>query len=109
MPHVTPWPSVAQLVIEIVAGARSIEAGGRPLQNVDITLGYGALSLSSGRVGGLRLHGRADRKPPNSPIRIRKAAAGRLTVWLAVARRCGEYCDDASSRRGLGHYLHPTR
>ena len=40
MPHVARRPTVAQLVTEIAANIRSIEAGGRPLQEVDITLGY---------------------------------------------------------------------
>jgi glyoxylate/hydroxypyruvate reductase len=40
MPHVARRPTVAQLVTEIVANIRSVEAGGRPLQEVDITTGY---------------------------------------------------------------------
>ena len=40
MPHVARRPTVAQLVTEIVANIRSIEAGGRPLQQVDTTMGY---------------------------------------------------------------------
>ena len=40
MPHVARRPTVAQLVTEIVANVRSIEAGGRPLQEVDVTTGY---------------------------------------------------------------------
>lgn len=40
MPHVARRPTVAQLVTEIVANIRSIEAGGRPLQEVNITRGY---------------------------------------------------------------------
>jgi glyoxylate/hydroxypyruvate reductase len=40
MPHVARRPTVLQLVTEIVANIRSIEAGGRPLQEVDVTLGY---------------------------------------------------------------------
>ena len=40
MPHVARRPTVAQLVTEIAANIRSIEAGGRPLQQVDTTLGY---------------------------------------------------------------------
>jgi glyoxylate/hydroxypyruvate reductase A len=40
MPHVARRPTVAQLVTEIVANVRSVEAGGRPLQEVDITTGY---------------------------------------------------------------------
>jgi glyoxylate/hydroxypyruvate reductase A len=40
MPHVARRPTVAQLVTEIAANVRSIEAGGRLLQEVDITIGY---------------------------------------------------------------------
>ena len=40
MPHVARRPTVAQLVTEIAANIRSLEAGGRPLQEVDIALGY---------------------------------------------------------------------
>ncbi len=40
MPHVARRPTVAQLVTEIAANIRSIEAGGRLLQEVDITMGY---------------------------------------------------------------------
>lgn len=40
MPHVARRPTVGQLVTEIAANIRSIEAGGRPLQEVDITMGY---------------------------------------------------------------------
>ena len=40
MPHVARRPTVLQLVTEIVANIRSIEAGGRLLQEVDITMGY---------------------------------------------------------------------
>jgi len=40
MPHVARRPTVAQLVTEIVANIRSLEAGGRLLQEVDIRLGY---------------------------------------------------------------------
>ena len=40
MPHVARRPTVAQLATEIVANIRSIEAGGRPLQEVDVTMGY---------------------------------------------------------------------
>jgi len=40
MPHVARRPTVGQLVSEIVANIRSIEAGGQPLQEVDVTLGY---------------------------------------------------------------------
>jgi len=40
MPHVARRPTVLQLVTEIAANIRSIESGGRLLQEVDITLGY---------------------------------------------------------------------
>jgi D-isomer specific 2-hydroxyacid dehydrogenase, NAD binding domain len=40
MPHVARRPTVAQLVTEIAANIRSIKAGGRLLQEIDITLGY---------------------------------------------------------------------
>jgi glyoxylate/hydroxypyruvate reductase len=40
MPHVARRPTVARLVTEIVANIRSLEAGGRLLQEVDVTLGY---------------------------------------------------------------------
>jgi glyoxylate/hydroxypyruvate reductase A len=40
MPHVARRPTVAQLVTEIAANIRSIEAGGRPLQEIDTTIGY---------------------------------------------------------------------
>ena len=40
MPHVARRPTVAQLVTEIVANIRSVEMGGRPLQEVDVTRGY---------------------------------------------------------------------
>jgi glyoxylate/hydroxypyruvate reductase A len=40
MPHVARRPTVAQLTTEIVANIRSLEAGGRLLQEVDVTLGY---------------------------------------------------------------------
>src|SRR3954463_1586253 len=40
MPHVARRPTVAQLVTEIVANIRSLEGGGRLLQEVDVTLGY---------------------------------------------------------------------
>src|SRR6478609_9245667 len=40
MPHVARRPTVAQLVTEIVANIRSLRAGGRPLQEVDVTRGY---------------------------------------------------------------------
>ena len=40
MPHVARRPTVAQLVTEMTANIRSLEAGGPLLQEVDITLGY---------------------------------------------------------------------
>jgi glyoxylate/hydroxypyruvate reductase A len=40
MPHVARRPTVAQLVAEIAANVRSIEAGGPLLQEIDIALGY---------------------------------------------------------------------
>ena len=40
MPHVARRPTVAQLVNEIAANIRSVEAGGPLLQEVDITMGY---------------------------------------------------------------------
>ena len=40
MPHVARRPTVAQLVTEIAANIRSLEAGGRLLQEVNVTMGY---------------------------------------------------------------------
>jgi glyoxylate/hydroxypyruvate reductase len=40
MPHVARRPTVVQIVTEIVANIRSIQTGGRLLQEVDITTGY---------------------------------------------------------------------
>jgi glyoxylate/hydroxypyruvate reductase A len=40
MPHVARRPTVAQLVTEIAANIRSLEMGGRLLQEIDIALGY---------------------------------------------------------------------
>ena len=40
MPHVARRPTVAQLVTEIVANIRGVEAGGRLLQEIDMTLEY---------------------------------------------------------------------
>ena len=40
MPHVARRPTVSQLVTEIAANVRSIEAGGTPLQEVDVAMGY---------------------------------------------------------------------
>ncbi len=40
MPHVARRPTVAQLVTQMAANVRSLEAGGSLLQEVDITLGY---------------------------------------------------------------------
>jgi glyoxylate/hydroxypyruvate reductase A len=40
MPHVARRPTVAQLVTEIAASIRSLQAGGRLLQEVDMATGY---------------------------------------------------------------------
>lgn len=40
MPHVARRPTVSQLVTEVAANIRSLEAGGRLLQEVDVTQGY---------------------------------------------------------------------
>ncbi|HET6221090.1 MAG TPA: NAD(P)-dependent oxidoreductase, partial [Dongiaceae bacterium] len=40
MPHVARRPTVAQLVTEMAANIRSLEAGGPLLQEVDLELGY---------------------------------------------------------------------
>jgi glyoxylate/hydroxypyruvate reductase A len=40
MPHVARRPTVVQLVTEIAANIRSAEAGGRLLQEIDMTLEY---------------------------------------------------------------------
>jgi len=40
MPHIARRPTVAQLVTQIVANIRSLQAGGRLLQEVDLALGY---------------------------------------------------------------------
>jgi glyoxylate/hydroxypyruvate reductase A len=40
MPHVARRPTVAQLVTEVAANIRSLETGGRLLQEVDVTRGY---------------------------------------------------------------------
>jgi glyoxylate/hydroxypyruvate reductase len=40
MPHVARRPTVAQLVTEVAANIRSLEAGGRLLQEIDATRGY---------------------------------------------------------------------
>jgi glyoxylate/hydroxypyruvate reductase len=40
MPHVARRPTVVQLVTEIAANIRSIDAGGHPSQEVDVTMGY---------------------------------------------------------------------
>jgi glyoxylate/hydroxypyruvate reductase A len=40
MPHVARRPTVVQLVTEIAANIRSLEAGGRLSQEVDPALGY---------------------------------------------------------------------
>ena len=47
MPHVARRPTVGQLVTEIVANIRSLEAGGRLLQEVDLALGI-LIDLASG-------------------------------------------------------------
>jgi glyoxylate/hydroxypyruvate reductase A len=40
MPHIARRPTVAQLVTEMVANIRSIETGGRLLEEVNLKLGY---------------------------------------------------------------------
>lgn len=40
MPHVARRPTVGQLVTEVAANIRSLEAGGRLLQEIDVTRGY---------------------------------------------------------------------
>jgi glyoxylate/hydroxypyruvate reductase A len=40
MPHVARRPTVAQLVTELAANIRSMEAGGRLLQEIDKGMGY---------------------------------------------------------------------
>lgn len=40
MPHVARRPTVAQLVTEVAKNIRSLEAGGRLLQEIDVTMGY---------------------------------------------------------------------
>jgi glyoxylate/hydroxypyruvate reductase A len=40
MPHLARRPTVAQLVTEIAANIRSVEAGGRLLRKIDIAAGY---------------------------------------------------------------------
>jgi glyoxylate/hydroxypyruvate reductase len=40
MPHVARRPTVAQLVTEVAANIRSLDAGGRLLQEIDVTQGY---------------------------------------------------------------------
>jgi glyoxylate/hydroxypyruvate reductase A len=40
MPHVARRPTVAQLATEMVKNIRSLEAGGRLLQEIDVTMGY---------------------------------------------------------------------
>jgi glyoxylate/hydroxypyruvate reductase A len=40
MPHVARRPTVAQLVTEIAANIRSVDAGGPLLQEIDFTMGY---------------------------------------------------------------------
>jgi glyoxylate/hydroxypyruvate reductase A len=40
MPHVARRPTVSQLVTEMVANIKSLEAGGRLLEEVDLARGY---------------------------------------------------------------------
>ena len=40
MPHVARRPTVGQLVTEVAANIRSLKAGGRLLQEIDVALGY---------------------------------------------------------------------
>jgi glyoxylate/hydroxypyruvate reductase A len=40
MPHVARRPTVAQLVTEVAANIRSLDAGGQLLQEVGVTRGY---------------------------------------------------------------------
>jgi len=40
MPHVARRPTVAQLVAEVAANLRSLDAGGPLLQEIDLTQGY---------------------------------------------------------------------
>jgi glyoxylate/hydroxypyruvate reductase A len=40
MPHVARRPTVNQLVTEVAANIRSLKAGGKLLQQVDVGLGY---------------------------------------------------------------------
>jgi glyoxylate/hydroxypyruvate reductase A len=40
MPHVARRPTVSQLVTEVAANIRSLDSGGRLLQEVDVTEGY---------------------------------------------------------------------
>ena len=40
MPHVARRPTVDQLVNEVAANIRSLKAGGRLLQEIDVTRGY---------------------------------------------------------------------
>ena len=40
MPHVARRPTVAQLVTEVAANIRSLDAGGRLLQEIGVTRGY---------------------------------------------------------------------
>jgi len=40
MPHVARRPTVAQLVTEIAANIKNLQAGGGLLQEIDIALGY---------------------------------------------------------------------
>jgi glyoxylate/hydroxypyruvate reductase A len=40
MPHVARRPTVAQLVTEVAANIHSLDAGGRLLQEINVTRGY---------------------------------------------------------------------
>jgi glyoxylate/hydroxypyruvate reductase A len=40
MPHVARRPTVGQLVTEVAANLRSLETGGRLLQEIDVAQGY---------------------------------------------------------------------
>jgi glyoxylate/hydroxypyruvate reductase A len=40
MPHVARRPTVGQLVTEVAANLRSLKAGGRLLQEIDVAQGY---------------------------------------------------------------------
>ena len=40
MPHVARRPTVGQLVTEVAANLKSLKAGGRLLQEIDVAHGY---------------------------------------------------------------------